>query len=442
MNKSDLPFEDRDVWHQVVNLVALIRDYRIPEANEGVVFCPDYAGGAYTLPRVIGCVPGISSFFLGASCLNDTRLSTRDFTWSPERFVTGNFSDSLAVSNFLALHKLLGATVNPKRIVGMGISANIASTEVNAGKKGGQRVCVSARTSRSLVRVEISFKHSSDSHYGGAGQELIREYQDQICALTAVNLLADMYGLEKVPMRDKWGITVTCGSVEPGDTGLVIAGQTMMVDDLLPRNANVTWYDVHGINQGSGLCLGSAALGMSWTGNACWHDYAILKKVVLIPVSANPFTPAHDEMGLVMRSRGFTPVFVIGAHNAEKGEIDREELIRRASQFIGRWPVVVTKQMSTYFQMSKYIGTRFAIGGDTAVRIFEPLYCESHGGLRQVYDGLKERGVRFYVFPRPGSTIGMLSADSVPDEFQDLFENLPCLLNVEFSSSVVRSNHT
>lgn len=442
MNKSDLPFEDSAVWQSVVSLVEAIRDYHFAGTNEGVVICPDYAGGGYTLPRVIGCVPGISSFFLGASCLNDRRLSTRDFTWSPDRFVSGEFSDSLAVSNFLSLHKLLGTQVNLKRIVGVGITANIASTDVNAGQKGGQRVCVSARTSAKLLRVELLFKHSSDSHYCGASQDIIREYQDQICALAAVNLIANVLELENVCLPAHWGVSATCGSIEQMGNEIRIIGQSIAVSDMLPSNANATWFDIHGNNRGSGLCLGSSAFGMSWTGSMTWDDYCSNNNVVLIPVSANPFTPAHDEMGVTMLRRGFAPVFVLGAHNAEKGFVPRDELTARANQFIGRWPVIVTHQLETFFQMSKYIGTKFAIGGDTAVRIFDPRYCNAFGGEDAVYKELMDRGVRFYVFPRVQADNVTVSSTDVPHSYQSLFEDLPCLLNLEFSSSLVRENHS
>ncbi|MCB0324067.1 MAG: hypothetical protein KDD69_10855, partial [Bdellovibrionales bacterium] len=116
----------------------------------------------------------------------------------------------------------------------------------------------------------------------------------------------------------------------------------------------------------------------------------------------------------------------------------REETLRRAGAFLGRWPVLVVSDMPAFVTMAEAFHCSFALGADTATRIFLPHYCEAFGGPIGAYTRLKQSGVRFLLFSRLDSFGRLRTRADVPSLFQDLFDEAPEFLH-RFSSTAVRT---
>ena len=405
-------------WDEIVELIRNILNYRItgPKGDEPVVLFPWSAGGGYEIGSVIGVVPGSSSTLLGSAVLNSQDWSHGKLSQEFEQSCCSEFADAMASANFLEIQRTKGDAFNIKRIVGIAITATIATTNPDAGKRGGQRAYISIRRDDGIRRVAIRFQHSSE--YEG-NQEDKRKLQSQIIDLVTLNLVAESLGIPQVPLLDSYRLTLDEGQVVPVEGGFLIDAVKV------------------GVWQQQQLDADSQVLAISAAGEILEEDFLNPLSHTLIPCSANPFTPAHDEMAIHIAKSGRVPVFVINTTNAEKGSVELDEVLRRARAFVGRWPVIILRDMGAFVTMAEKFYCDFAIGADTATRIFLPQYCDAYGGLDNVYARLKATGVSFTVFPRLDARGRLQTRDSVPSMFQDLFGDAPDIIS-RVSSTAIR----
>lgn len=131
--------------------------------------------------------------------------------------------------------------------------------------------------------------------------------------------------------------------------------------------------------------------------------------------------------------------FEIPLRNAEKSTVDAAEVRRRAAQFFGIRPLLLT-HLPLFADKAERLGdTVFVVGVDTARRVLEPRFYGGESGLRSALDRIQAAGGRFLVAGR-ASEEGFRTIDelAVPAGYEDLFEGLPGF-RYDLSSTSLRS---
>jgi hypothetical protein len=157
------------------------------------------------------------------------------------------------------------------------------------------------------------------------------------------------------------------------------------------------------------------------------------------------FHPLHDgHLGLAaaaQRHLGRPVAFELAVANADKPTIALDEAHRRAAQFAGRAPLLLTRAARFDQKAALFPGTVFVLGVDTAARVLEARFYPDPGGLDASLDTLRGHGGRFLVAGRR-SEGGFLTLDDLPlpARHADLFEALPAAaFRADVSSSEIRA---
>lgn len=161
-------------------------------------------------------------------------------------------------------------------------------------------------------------------------------------------------------------------------------------------------------------------------------------------VVSGSFHPLHEgHLGLAaaaQRHLGRPVAFELAVANADKPTIDLDEAHRRASQFFGRAPLVLTRAARFDAKAALLPGTVFVIGADTAARVLEARFYGG-GGREAAFDALRAAGGRFLVAGRrtDGRFVTLADLD-VPGTHADLFEALPeAAFRADVSSTEIRA---
>jgi hypothetical protein len=162
-------------------------------------------------------------------------------------------------------------------------------------------------------------------------------------------------------------------------------------------------------------------------------------------VVSGAFHPLHDgHLGLAaaaQRHLGRPVAFELAVANADKPTIDLAEVHRRATQFAGRAPLLLTR-VARFDEKAAFLpGTVFVLGADTASRVLEERFYRDSGGLDAAMDALRAAGGRFLVAGRR-SGAGFMTLDDLPlpPRHADLFESLPATaFRADVSSSEIRA---
>lgn len=423
-----------EYWLPISDLIARIRDFT--RDGQRISIIPTVAGCSYGLAGAIGSVVGTSGTLPMSIVSNDMDV-TRQLT---QFEITGGFcepevADALAAHGFYSFGAAKGPSVPLTSIFGIGVTGAIASRDPKAGARGGHRVFISLKTSANTHGVGIKFRHGSELDV--QDQNALRRYQSQVADLAALNLIASALELPQFFLPK----TTFIESVILGDEQIALHEK--------PHPGDGVGLKVTAVMRGpSAIEAGEQASLFDAQGNKQPLSYLKPGRHVLLPSNANPFTPGHDAMALEVKKlkvpgRGeLTPVFTLTAANAEKGKVGNEEILARARQFSGRWPVLLLhdERMQYFVQMAERFKCDFAVGGDTPTRIFRPKYCAEYGGPQGVYAELKAMGVKFYVFPRADEYGRMSDVASIPSFARDesLFVPVPHFLN-PWSSTQARA---
>ena len=143
----------------------------------------------------------------------------------------------------------------------------------------------------------------------------------------------------------------------------------------------------------------------------------------LLAGSFDPLHRGHEELAAAAESiLGTEVVFELSMENVDKPPLDESEIRRRASQFHGKRPLVVTRAKTFAGKARLFPGCTFVIGYDTAARLFEPRY---YGGeVSQMLTALAEMrglGTRFLVAGRSeGGAFRTLADIDVPKGFEEM----------------------
>ncbi len=167
-----------------------------------------------------------------------------------------------------------------------------------------------------------------------------------------------------------------------------------------------------------------------------------LSGVALLPGSFNPLHHGHQALATVAAEMlGREVVFELSVLNVDKPPLTHTEAERRASQFTGRWRVLLTRAPRFIEKARLFPGNAFIIGWDTAVRLVQPRYYgNSEAAMHAALDEMRALGMHFLVAGR--ATNGdFLTLDDAPppEEFADLFEAIPeSLFRADVSSTELR----
>lgn len=162
----------------------------------------------------------------------------------------------------------------------------------------------------------------------------------------------------------------------------------------------------------------------------------------LLSGAFNPLHAGHEGLAAAAtRLTGLPVAFELAVVNADKGALDAAEIARRASQFAGRYTLVLSREPLFAGKARLYPGRSFVIGYDTAARILEPRYYGGEAGLEAALATLRAQGCRLLVAGRlDGSRFATLDDLPVPPAYRDLFVAIPeALFRADISSTELRA---
>ena len=162
----------------------------------------------------------------------------------------------------------------------------------------------------------------------------------------------------------------------------------------------------------------------------------------LLSGSFNPLHDGHRALARVAQEHLGQPVFFeLPLVNADKAAIDPAEARRRALQFAGSGPIVLSRAPLFSAKAELFPNTVFVVGADTAARLVAPrFYGNDPAALHAALDGLRRRGARFLVAGRRGAAgFETLRTLNLPPRYRDLFEELPeTAFRADISSTELR----
>lgn len=168
-----------------------------------------------------------------------------------------------------------------------------------------------------------------------------------------------------------------------------------------------------------------------------------------VAVVSGSFNPLHEgHLGLAGAAQAYLgrrAAFELAPRNAEKPTIDALELYRRAAQFQGRAPLLLSGVALFSHKAALYPGSVFVLGVDTAERVLSPRFYDAAHDLDSALEAVRAHGCRFLVAGRrrgDSTEEGFMTlADlHVAPRHADLFEALPAsAFRADISSSALRA---
>jgi hypothetical protein len=163
---------------------------------------------------------------------------------------------------------------------------------------------------------------------------------------------------------------------------------------------------------------------------------------VVIGGAFNPLHAGHLGMADAARRHLQRPLaFELSVVNADKPDLSEQEVFRRAQQFVGHAPLILTRAPRFDQKAALLPDSVFVLGADTAARVLEGRFYPQEGGLRASLARVRAQAGRFLVAGRRLSDSFLTLADlPIPDADRDLFEALPAeAFRADVSSSAIRA---
>jgi hypothetical protein len=343
---------------------------------------------------------GASRTLLGFEFPYDTRVIESAIGRTIKSYCSEEAALSLAVSSFFKGQRALVEQENLNApVIGLGLTAAVATDRT---RRGADRVHIAVRTSRSASVVSAYFD----------GHNLTRSDEGIMCDLLALNSILDAAGVEQVTFDATHSTSdevVPDGRVKPSypETSFEFASLPIVI-----------WPD--------GTIADAAAVDM--------------RNSIIYSGSFAPLHFGHDTIAeWVQIATGKTVMFELAAVNADKSTISLRDLSARASQFRGRWPVIITTGTPLFVDKARqYRGCDFILGVDTAIRLLDRKYYGTRDEYAALFRTLTALNTRFYVCDRvQDGVLTTVEQMEVPRAARNLFVRVPC--RVDISSTALRA---
>ncbi len=176
-------------------------------------------------------------------------------------------------------------------------------------------------------------------------------------------------------------------------------------------------------------------------------------RAVVLAGSFNPLHVGHERLlAAASALTGRAPAYELSVTNVDKPQLSTADVLLRLSQFRGKGLVVITRA-PTFVEKSELMpGTLFAIGYDTATRLFTERYYPRYdakadlsragSAVALAFNTLRRNHCGFVIAGRAGSdgrfrTVADLAA---PPEFRDMLTELPeSAFRADISSTQLRA---
>jgi hypothetical protein len=171
------------------------------------------------------------------------------------------------------------------------------------------------------------------------------------------------------------------------------------------------------------------------------HEEAPPVQGALLSGSFRPLHEGHERLiAKAAAQLGQPAMFELPVLNADKGTLIAEEVRRRLRQFVGRYPVVLSRAALFVEKARLFPGSAFVVGYDTAVRLVNPRYYGGEAGLHEALDAIAAAGCRFLVAGRAAQdAFCTLNDVALPREHAGLFMGLSeAEFRVDISSTALR----
>ena len=177
------------------------------------------------------------------------------------------------------------------------------------------------------------------------------------------------------------------------------------------------------------------------------------QNAVILAGSFNPLHFGHERLlAAAARTTGRQPVYELSITNVDKPPIPKDVILSRLAQFKGRAAVVLTRA-PTFVQKSELLpGSVFAIGYDTAARLFperyyppyDPAKDPTHAGsaVALAMNTLRRNRCSFVVAGRVGADgrFHTIADMEIPPRYRDLLAQIPeSEFRADISSTELRS---
>jgi len=361
--------------------------------NSGAqVFIASTGAGA-GVNNLIWLQPGISDGYIGYHFPYHPALTDKFVGRSLKRegvsYCSAEAALALAHASYFTAQEVASLSRKLDRLViGVGLTA-VAVTDVH--KKGGTRVFAAVRTDKEIRTFHATLDQG----------RLGREGDGQVCDLIALNMAFSGARHALIPFASS--------DLGLSSTGLI--GKDMFTAHVSTDAKTDPFMDVY-------IGLDGKAVPLSGI------DFS---KLVVFPGSFRSFHFGHDAVAnTVMKMTGRKVVFEITRDNVYK-TATCQELVERAGQFVGRWPVILREGAGRFVDKAKlYPGAHFVCGYDVAEKVLEPEYYPEEGGLLGALARLRDSGTVFYVMDRADGSGAIKSRNDllIPAGFERLFERL------------------
>mmetsp|Transcript_21844 Transcript_21844/g.25817 ORF Transcript_21844/g.25817 Transcript_21844/m.25817 type:complete len:575 (+) Transcript_21844:43-1767(+) len=187
-------------------------------------------------------------------------------------------------------------------------------------------------------------------------------------------------------------------------------------------------------------------------GSMTFPNFKPRQKMIVYPGSFNPLHKGHEELARYSQRMfgGSEPLpfmYEIAVKNADKPTIEKEEIIKRVTQFEkAKTPVLISKTAMFSEKAKALPNSMFLIGADTAKRILDKkYYSNDENEMIVALSEIKQYNCSFLVAGRKTDDVFLTlthilnSLSHLPKPIKDMFTEIPADdFRVDLSSSEIR----
>jgi nicotinic acid mononucleotide adenylyltransferase len=318
--------------------------------------------------------------------------------FNPDQFTSTEVAQALAVKAFFRASHLAGPSTE---VVGLGCTATIAT---DYAKRGEHRCRLAVCDAQGVTSYAVTLSKGRRT----------RRAEESLVSLLIIKAVGERCGLSNLPDLPLYDEEQLKKSFEPVDLAArLVAGEVEWM---------VVWPD------------GRQATGTTWP------------NLALLSGAFNPLHRGHRQLARVAAKKLQQEIyFELPLVNADKAPlIELAEVRRRAAQFAGFAPVVLTRAPLFSQKAGLFPQSVFILGVDTVARLVEPRFYHSDPAeMRTSFESVRQAGCRFLVAGRLVADHFLTLADvDLPDEYRPMFEQIPENdFRIDISSTTIRRSN-